>query len=158
MGDIEVYAVHSLDEAVRFLNHERAHLPAMRTESHYIQPRPAARRLDFSDVKGQHSLRRAVEIAVSGGHNLLMIGSPGSGKSMIAKRIPGIMPRPEIDEFLEILSIHSAAGITLDAENRIYERPYRSPHHTISDAGLLGGGIHRPGRNLTRAQWCALPR
>ncbi|MGB0412952.1 MAG: YifB family Mg chelatase-like AAA ATPase [Coraliomargarita sp.] len=146
VADIDVYAVNSLDEAVRFLNGERELLPTMRSQSHYFQERTEAQRLDFSEVKGQHAVRRAVEIAVSGGHNLLMIGSPGSGKSMIAKRIPTIMPKPEIDEFLEILSIQSAAGITLDAKNRFYERPFRSPHHTISDVGLLGGGtIPGPG-------------
>ena len=93
-----------------------------------------------------HAVRRAVEIAVSGGHNVLIIGSPGSGKSMIAKRIPTIMPRPSMDEFLEILSIQSAAGTTLSASNRYFQRPFRAPHHTISDVGLLGGGtIPGPG-------------
>lgn len=71
---------------------------------------------------------------------MLMIGSPGSGKSMIAKRIPTIMPEPHLEEFLEILSIQSAAGSTLGQQNRYYQRPFRSPHHTISDVGLLGGG------------------
>ena len=105
-----------------------------------------AEKYDFSEVKGQQAVRRAVEVAVSGGHNLLMIGSPGSGKSMIAKRIPSIMPVPDIDEFLEILSIQSAAGSTLRAPNLSYERPFRAPHHTISDVGLLGGGtIPGPG-------------
>ena len=119
----------------------------MRTESHYIQPR-LTRRLDFSDVKGQHSLRRTVEIAVSG-HDLLMIGSPGSeirqDPSDDRQTFPASCPDPRSTNFSSV-SIHSAAGITLDAENRIYERPTGSPHHTISDAGLLGGStIPGPG-------------
>lgn len=140
VSDVNVYPVHSLDEAVRFLNGERDILPIRSRDSSFFQTPPTAQRIDFSEVKGQHAVRRAVEIAVSGGHNLLMIGSPGSGKSMIAKRIPTIMPQPSVDEFLEILSIQSAAGTTLSSENRYFQRPFRSPHHTISDVGLLGGG------------------
>ncbi len=143
---IDVYPVSSLDEAVRFLNHEHIIKALPSQKSSFFQKPPAEQRIDFSEVKGQHAVRRAVEIAVSGGHNLLMIGSPGSGKSMIAKRIPTIMPEPQIDEFLEILSIQSAAGSTLSDKNRYFRRPFRSPHHTISDVGLLGGGsIPGPG-------------
>lgn len=146
VNDVKVYPIHSLDQAVRFLNGELEIQPMPSRESSFFQPPPEAQRLDFAEVKGQHAVRRAVEIAVSGGHNMLMIGSPGSGKSMIAKRIPTIMPRPNIDEFLEILSIQSAAGSTLTNENRYFQRPFRSPHHTISDVGLLGGGtIPGPG-------------
>lgn len=146
VSDINVYPVESLDQTVRFLKGEIDIAPMPSRESSFFQAPPESQRMDFSEVKGQHAVRRAVEIAVSGGHNLLMIGSPGSGKSMIAKRIPTIMPRPSIDEFLEILSIQSAAGITLTSENRYFQRPYRSPHHTISDVGLLGGGtIPGPG-------------
>jgi magnesium chelatase family protein len=91
-------------------------------------------------------LRRAVEVAVAGNHNLLMIGPPGSGKSMVAKRIPTIMPAPSLDERLEILSIHSAAGRTITGETSWDARPFRSPHHTVSDVALLGGGtIPGPG-------------
>lgn len=98
---------------------------------------------DFADVKGQFEVRRAVEVAVAGGHNLLMIGSPGSGKSMIAKRIPSIMPPPSLSEYLEILGVYSAAGIM---RTKKFERPFRSPHHTISDVGLIGGGANpKPG-------------
>ena len=102
---IAIYPVGSLDEAVRFLNNEYIIKPLPAKKSSYFQPPPENQRIDFAEVKGQQAVRRAVEIAVSGGHNLLMIGSPGSGKSMIAKRIPTIMPKPQIDEFLEILSI-----------------------------------------------------
>jgi magnesium chelatase family protein len=143
---IEVYPVASLDEAVRFLNGKYAIAPLRSEQSSYIQKPPENRRLDFAEVKGQHAVRRAVEIAVSGGHNLLMLGSPGSGKSMIAKRIPTIMPEPQLEEFLEILSVQSAAGSTLRQEHHYFQRPFRSPHHTISDVGLLGGGtIPGPG-------------
>ncbi len=146
VSDVNVYPVASLDETIRFLNGERIIKPLPSGQSCFYQKPPESQRLDFSEVKGQHAVRRAVEIAVSGGHNLLMIGSPGSGKSMIAKRIPTIMPQPEIDEFLEILSIQSAAGSTLTKDNRFFQRPFRSPHHTISDVGLLGGGsIPGPG-------------
>ena len=143
---VAVYPVSCLDEAVRFLNHEQIIEPIRAKQSTFFRTAPASQRIDFSEVKGQYAARRAVEIAVSGGHNLLMIGSPGSGKSMIAKRIPTIMPEPHVDEFLEILSIQSAAGTTLSGENRYFQRPFRSPHHTISDVGLLGGGtIPGPG-------------
>lgn len=143
---VDIYPVESLDQAVRFLNQTRTIEPRRPAESRFTQSSLTETAADFSEVKGQYAVRRAVEVAVSGGHNLLMIGSPGSGKSMIAKRIPSIMPEPELDEFLEILSIQSAAGSTLSEENRAYKRPFRAPHHTISDVGLLGGGtIPGPG-------------
>jgi magnesium chelatase family protein len=142
---VDVFPVQSLDHAVRFLAGDIEIEPLSSDRSVFRQP-PPGDALDFADVKGQHSVRRAVEIAVSGSHNLLMIGSPGSGKSMIAKRIPTIMPEPGLDEFLEILSIQSAAGVTLEPGGRCFQRPFRSPHHTISDVGLLGGGtIPGPG-------------
>ena len=143
---IQVYPVKSLDAAVAFLNRKIEIQPLRCEQSNYIRKPPESQRLDFSEVKGQQAVRRAVEIAVSGGHNLLMLGSPGSGKSMIAKRIPTIMPEPQLEEFLEILSVQSAAGVTLSKDNRHFQRPFRSPHHTISDVGLLGGGtIPGPG-------------
>lgn len=145
---IAVYPVRSLDEAYRFFTGETALAPLPGGIAAY-RAQPAANGDpggDFSEIKGQHSLRRAVEVAVAGAHNLLMIGPPGAGKSMIAKRIPTIMPRPSLDEFLEVLNIHSAAGRTLSDGLPFLSRPYRSPHHTISDVGLLGGGaIPGPG-------------
>jgi len=144
---VEVYAVRSLDEAARFLGGQLALKPSPRRHLRAATPQVLAEgQPDFSEIKGQHAVRRAVEVAVAGGHNLLMIGPPGSGKSMIAKRVPTIMPQPTLDEYLDILRIHSAAGATLNGETPFLERPARAPHHTISDVGLLGGGtIPGPG-------------
>ena len=144
-GDLPVYAAASLDAAYRFFT-EGAELPLVTAPPPETLHAEAYPGLDFTDVKGQHALRRALEVAVAGGHNLLMIGPPGAGKSMVAKRVPTIMPEPARDEFLEILGIHSTAGMTLKGDGFAYERPFRSPHHTISDVGLLGGGsIPGPG-------------
>ncbi len=143
---VSAYPVDSLREAAQFLEGTLSVAPIAPDESPFRRPPDERHWVDFSEVKGQTALRRAVEIAVAGGHNLLVIGPPGSGKSMVARRIPTIMPEPTLDEFLEILAIQSAAGISLSRENRCYRRPFRSPHHTISDVGLLGGGtIPGPG-------------
>jgi len=142
---LQVYETTSLDQATRFLAGQLKLLPLAAPRS----SAPAVRgenEPDFADIKGQHAVRRAVEVAVAGGHNLIMIGPPGSGKSMIAKRIPGIMPQPTLDEYLDILRIHSAAGQTMEGGLHFLQRPARAPHHTISDVGLLGGGaIPGPG-------------
>ncbi len=142
---IEVYEISSLDQAQQFLGGRLSLFPV-------APPRQAAavvrseHESDFAEIKGQHAVRRAVEIAVAGGHNLIMIGPPGSGKSMIARRIPGIMPQPTLEEYLEVLRIHSAAGQTMQGGLQFLQRPARAPHHTISDVGLLGGGaIPGPG-------------
>lgn len=140
--DIDVIPVRSLDETVRLIEGELTMQPLDPKKSPFRQPPDAAHWIDFAEVKGQHTVRRAVEIAVAGGHNLLLVGPPGSGKSMIAKRIPTIMPQPTLDEFLEILAVQSAAGVSLKDENRCFARPFRSPHHTISDVGLIGGGVN----------------
>jgi magnesium chelatase family protein len=143
---LEVYAVDSLDRAIRFLTGEITLTPLPSGTATLRTAAPTAESLDFSEIKGQHALRRAVEVAVAGAHNLMMIGPPGAGKSMVAKRIPTILPAPTSDEFLEVLSIHSAAGATLGGTLPWLTPPFRTPHHTISDVGLLGGGtIPGPG-------------
>ena len=144
---VEVCLVDSLDCAMRFLGGEVHLTPLAASATRLRAPPPSAESVvDFSEIKGQQALRRAVEVAVAGSHNLLMIGPPGSGKSMVAKRIPTVMPAPTLDEQLEILGIHSAAGRTISGEMTWGTRPFRGPHHTISDVGLLGGGtIPGPG-------------
>ena len=118
-----------------------------------LGPRAAGPRLraaapgpDFSEVRGQALPKRALEIAAAGGHNLLMVGPPGSGKTMLARRLPGIMPELTHDESIEVTKIHSVAGLASGDGHLIVERPFRAPHHTVSDAGMCGGGAHpRPG-------------
>lgn len=146
VSGVEVYAIPTLDHAFRFLAGELSLVPEA-SASLIDAARAAPEGFgDFSEIKGQHALRRAIEVAAAGGHNVLMIGPPGSGKSMLAKRIPTILPSPTLDESLEVLSIHSAAGQTLSGKAIFGQRPVRSPHHTISDVGLLGGGsIPGPG-------------
>ncbi len=136
--DVSVYGVESLDAAIRFLGGNLP-LEPLRAERSPFR-RPAAHEVDFSEVKGQAGVRRATEVAVAGGHNLLLLGPPGSGKSLVAKRIPTLLPDPTPAEFLEILAVASAAGLTGGAEGRRWRRPFRAPHHTISDVGMVGGG------------------
>ncbi len=146
VAGIAVYEITSLDQANRFLGGQLQLAPVPPPRAADPANRGGEHEPDFVDIKGQHAVRRAVEIAAAGGHNLIMIGPPGSGKSMIAKRIPGIMPQPTLDEYLDILRIHSAAGQTIESGVHYLQRPARAPHHTISDVGLLGGGaIPGPG-------------
>ena len=143
---VEVYAPKNLRELVDFFRGTCNIEKITADISPFKRFEDPSNALDFSEVKGQHQVRRAVEVAVAGGHNVLMVGPPGSGKSMIAKRIPSIMPAPSLEEFLEILGIYSAAGLTQIAENKYFKRPFRAPHHTVSRVGLTGGGPNpKPG-------------
>ncbi|MDD9974530.1 MAG: YifB family Mg chelatase-like AAA ATPase [Candidatus Poribacteria bacterium] len=144
--DVNVYPVASLSEAAAFLNSEKEIVPEPHTLNTDEDTEASEPLLDLLDVKGQEHVKRAIEVAAAGGHNLIMIGPPGSGKTMIAKRIPSILPRLSIDESLETTKIQSTIGILPSDTPLVVTRPYRSPHHTISDAGLIGGGkMPRPG-------------
>lgn len=140
---IEVYAIESLCQAVEFLSGRLSLEPLAPTQLEALLSKAPAK--DMAEIKGQRILRRVVEIAVAGNHNLLMVGPPGCGKSMIAQCIPGIMTEPSHEEWIDILKIRSVCGLVENRSRRL-SRPFRSPHHSISDAGLMGGGnVPKPG-------------
>ncbi len=145
VSGVNVYPVKSLVDVVNLLNSGNGISP-VKVDTGQMLASEQSNAADFKEVRGQFTAKRALEIASAGGHNILMIGPPGSGKTMLAKRIPGILPPLTFEEALETTKIHSVAGV-LDANaGLVGVRPFRSPHHTISDAGLIGGGIiPRPG-------------
>ena len=138
---LPVYPVRNLREAADFIAGKFA-IPPTRVDSNDFFMSHAIYDEDYSDVKGQESAKRAIEVSVAGGHNLLAIGPPGTGKSMLAKRVPSILPPLTLDEALETTKIHSISGSLPPHQPLVARRPFRTPHHTISDAGLLGGGTH----------------
>ncbi|MCQ2347800.1 MAG: YifB family Mg chelatase-like AAA ATPase [Paludibacteraceae bacterium] len=144
---LEVYAVETLLDVVRFLDGIMPLTPTHVDIDAVIRSSATAESdLDFADVRGQEKVRRAMEVAAAGGHNMLMVGPPGSGKSMMAKRLPSILPPLTLDESLETTKIHSVAGLLSRNQSLVVTRPFRSPHHTITDVALCGGGSNpRPG-------------
>lgn len=144
-GEIPVYGVSHLRDAYDFLSGKKDLLQTLIDHSVFFNTDIYPENLpDFSEVKGQFYVKRALEIAAAGGHNVLMIGAPGSGKSMLAKRLPGILPPLHLGEALEVTKTHSIVGLLPENTPILKNRPFRSPHHTISDAGLLGGGQSNP--------------
>lgn len=143
---IKVFGVESIEEVINFFN-ESVPLEETKVDieaefyEHLTNPE-----FDFADVKGQESIKRCMEIAAAGGHNIILIGPPGSGKTMLAKRLPSILPPMTLSESLETTKIHSVAGRTMKKAGVMTSRPFRSPHHTISDVALVGGGAYpQPG-------------
>ncbi|MBR5204691.1 MAG: YifB family Mg chelatase-like AAA ATPase [Bacteroidaceae bacterium] len=146
VNNLHVYGVENIKEVIEFFNGERELEPTIvNTREEFFQHQSNFP-YDFADVKGQESVKRALEIAAAGGHNAIMIGAPGSGKSMMAKRLPSILPPLSLSESLETTKIHSVAGKLSKNDSLIATRPFRSPHHTISQVAMVGGGSNpQPG-------------
>ena len=140
VNNIKVYGMETLTEVINFFNGTQHFDPTVIDTRREFYEQQSQYELDFSDVRGQENVKRALEVAAAGGHNLIMIGPPGSGKSMMAKRLPSILPPLSLSESLETTQIHSVAGKLGRDCSLISQRPFRSPHHTISQVALVGGG------------------
>ena len=140
VNNLEVYGAENLKEVIAFLNGELEIEPTVVDTRNEFFSNLNHFDLDFSDVKGQESVKRAFEVAAAGGHNIILVGPPGAGKSMLAKRVPTILPPLTLHEALETTKIHSVAGLLDKGTSLMAQRPFRSPHHTISDVALCGGG------------------
>lgn len=138
-GPVKVYPMGHLLDVVNFLN-DNADFDPVEVDIHQIFTEESKSPLDLKDVKGQEHVKRAMEVAAAGGHNIVMIGPPGSGKTMLARRFPTILPLMSLEEAIETTKIHSVAGLLPPDHGLIGVRPFRAPHHTISDVALVGGG------------------
>ncbi len=143
---IDVFGVESLTEAIDIVSEVGTPEPVKVNVAEVFMEKESNLAIDFSDVKGQENVKRALEIAAAGGHNIILIGPPGVGKTMLAKRIPTILPPLTLEEALETTKIHSVSGLLGSHDSLITERPFRNPHHTVSDVALVGGGSNpKPG-------------
>ena len=140
VNNLEVYGIENLRAAVDFFNKETTLKPVQVNTREIFEDTQNIYDVDFSDVKGQENIKRALELAASGGHNVILIGPPGAGKTMLARRLPTILPPLNLHEALETTKIHSVSGLLPSNASLISTRPFRSPHHTISDVALVGGG------------------